>query len=212
MSQEPTAQPLGPLATSVGITLDGCTVSSVLLGSPASFAEVDLVGQTIALIDSHPVDSATVQGLLKGSDVPGSKLSLTLGTGQTVSIVRDSSKAIQARAAVYERLKEHDAEGLLSMLEPFLKCDPWRSSQEVSVEAKKSEGAPPSRSLQELHSQLAKANQKLSQNEMLQQRMSALETQLKDARTTLAQRSQTAKTGAEVEHLRRSNKALQVLH
>jgi hypothetical protein len=135
-------------ATSTGIVLDGCTIQSVQRGSPAFYSEVDLVGQTITQVDLQPVDTKTLPLMLKGNNVPGGKVSLKLGTGQKVELVRDSAEAIKARAAVYEEIAEDDkGKRLLTLLEPFLKCDPWRPAQAATSETKIFERRP-SRSLQ----------------------------------------------------------------
>lgn len=85
----------------VGLMLNECTIEDTLPGSPAHVSQKLKAGDIISAVDGDPVTKDTVLGAIRGKDVPGTSVVIT------VRSIDQSVKNVvllrQLRATAFER-------------------------------------------------------------------------------------------------------------
>ncbi len=67
--------------------LQGNVVDNTVIGGPAHSSKAIRQGDVILKIDGTPVNSDNIKGMLVGSDVPGSSVTVTVAKGGTKVIL-----------------------------------------------------------------------------------------------------------------------------
>lgn len=80
--------------SSLGMIMYGLTIDNILLGGPAAACSALDRGDTLLKVDGNDVDIASFQELLRGSDQPGSLVTLTIMKGEESAVHMDSSHSL----------------------------------------------------------------------------------------------------------------------
>lgn len=104
----------GANKSTLGMILNGLTVDQMLAGGPAWTAGLEQ-GADIVAVDGEAVTLYNLHELLRGSDIPGSKVTLSVrlpeaGEARTAVLTRLPTRGIAVKRALFEHmadLKEH---------------------------------------------------------------------------------------------------------
>ena len=80
--------------STLGMIIYGLTIDSILPGGPAAACSALDCGDTLMRVDGNNVDGYNFQELLRGSDQPGSLVTLTIRKGEPSAVHVDSSHSL----------------------------------------------------------------------------------------------------------------------